>query len=283
MTELIRRLAEAGETIPGFPGDFSALTNLTAEELAEELRYYETTLLEMQREIFLDMATAHEAYLDGGMEAIERLYEQDSHGFARQTVEAWRMIDEGTATGNTDLIAAGNAILLRREQEHVIKDDYDEMRDRPVTGDVMTYLMTLSGAASIPGARTFAEVFPVEIADDIGAGTPRSVFGVPLPNVSCEAGVSLDTPLPAVNVSTFESRWALIEQDTLPTYVDMARNHPDQVADIVSTPVAERPSMPTPDVRSASDESSCRPRSRCSPCTRRHRPHRDLVQRVVQH
>lgn len=240
MATLIGRLADAGSNIPGFPGDFSRLSALSADELATELRFFSTTLLAMQKEIFLDMGPAHEAYLDGGADMIARLYADDPYGYGPQTIAAWQQIEQGGLTGNDDLIAEGNKTLLYREQFRVIRDDYDHMRDRPISGPSMTYLMTLAGAPSIPGARTFAEVYPLEIGSSVGAGTPRSVFGVPLPNVSCEAGVHVGTPLPSVNVSSVGSRWALIEDDTLPVYVDLARNHPDQVSEILDTPIGER-------------------------------------------
>jgi hypothetical protein len=242
MTELFEQLAVAGGQIPGFPGDFSDIAAMSAEELAAELKFYETTLLMMQREIFYDMGAAHEAYLDGGVPMIERLYEIDEYDYGRRTTQAWRDIDEGRRTGNTDLIAKGNRQLLYREQWTVIRDDYELMADRPVTGGPMTYLMTLAGAPSVPGARTFADVFPVEIGADVGAGTPRrGLFGlVPLPHVSCEAGVVIGTPLPRVSVAAVESRWALIEQDTLPAWVEIARDHPDVATAVLSEPVEQR-------------------------------------------
>lgn len=233
------------------PGGFGSglLAELTADELADELEWYQQRMLIMQQEIFFDMATAHEAYLDGGIETIERLYTIDQYGYRTETIEAWRQIDEGWQTGDRSLIATGNATLLRREQEFVIADDYDRMRDRPVTGEVMTYVMTAVGAPSVPGARTYPEVFPATVEISQYVGTPKKIpeppgLGwlpdVPLPHVGAEGTVFIETPLPDGNISVFDDRWALIEQDTLPVWVDLAANHPDRVLDELSTPVGDR-------------------------------------------
>ncbi len=237
-----------GSLVPGGVAT-RQIAALGANEMADELLWYQRQLLFMQQEIFLDMATAHEAYLDGGIDTIERLYTIDRYDYRVETVAAWRQIDEGGRTGDQALIATGNATLLRREQEHVIADDYDRMRNRPVTGAAVTYLMTAVGAPSVPGARSYAEVFPATIEVSQYVGTPQKVpeppgFGwlpdVPLPHVGAEGTIFVETPLPDGNISRFDGRWALIEADTLPVYVDLAANHPDRVLDVLATPVGER-------------------------------------------
>ena len=241
MLDVIERLAEAGGHLPGIPGSVGDVADLSAEELAEELKFYEVTLLLMQKEIFLDMAVAHEAYLDGGMDAIERLYADDPYFRGAEAVAAWQRIDEGAATGNTELVAEGNRDLLFREQRNVIDDDYRAMSARPVTGEVFTYVFTAVGAPSIPGAESFSEVFPINA--EVRGGTDDGFFGPirdALLPVEAEVAVGTATPLPDGNVANFDDRWALIEQDTLPAYVDLVENHPEQAAEILSTPVADR-------------------------------------------
>ena len=241
MLDVIERLAEAGGHLPGIPGSIGDVADLSADELAEELKFYEVTLLLMQKEIFLDMAVAHEAYLDGGMDAIERLYADDPYFRGAEAVAAWQRIDEGAATGNTELVAEGNRDLLFREQRNVIDDDYRAMSARPVTGEVFTYVFTAVGAPSIPGAESFSEVFPINA--EVRGGTDDGFFGPirdALLPVEAEVAVGTATPLPDGNVANFDDRWALIEQDTLPAYVDLVENHPEQAAEILSTPVADR-------------------------------------------
>ncbi len=222
------------------------LSEMSADGLEGELRWYQSRLLRMQREIFLDMATAHEAYRDGGLAAIELLYEHDDYLFGTKTIEAWHQIDEGARTGNVEHIATGNATLLLREQKFVIDDDYAEMRGRPLTGDAMTYAMTAFGAPSIPGARPFAQVFPVSIDAARYVGSPREVTVIPglwqqsVPHAGVETTVTVDTPLPDGNIADFDDRWSLIAEDTLPVWVDLARRHPDHVLALLDVPIGER-------------------------------------------
>ena len=112
---------------PGVEGSLEQLAALGAEDLEREFRFFEQTFLSMQREIFLDQGTAHEAYLDGGMFAIEALFADDPWGYGPQTIDAWQQIDDGLTTGNFDQVAAGNRALLLREQRRVIDDDYARM------------------------------------------------------------------------------------------------------------------------------------------------------------
>ncbi len=211
-----------------------------------DLRWYQSRLLMMQKEIFLDMATAHEAYLDGGMFAIEQLYENDPYRFRDKTVGAWRQIDEGARAGQPDLIASGNATLLRREQRYVIDDDYELMYSRPMTGEAVTYLMTALGTPSIPGAKSFPELYPHSFDVSQYAGSPRKVTVIPwvytqsVPHVGAEATVTIETPFPDGNIAIFDDRWKLIEDDTLPRWTDLAENHQSEVLELLDIPVADR-------------------------------------------
>lgn len=222
------------------------IAEMSAEDLEREMRWYQSRLLMMQQEIFLDMATAHEAYRDGGMLAIERLYSNDDYLFGPSTIGAWQQIDDGRRTGRPDLVAEGNANLLYREQRYVIDDDYIKMQSRPVTGDAVTYLMTAVGAPSVPGARSFGEVFPFTVEARQYVGTPKEVPIIPflwhqsVPHAGVEATVTVETPFPDGNIAGFDDRWALIKDDTLPVWADLAEHHQDQVLDLLDIPVGER-------------------------------------------
>lgn len=158
---------------------------------AEEVKAFEIELLAMQQEIFYDMAQLHEAYIRGGMEEINRLRTADV--IDRRTYDAWVDIDSGTP----HRVEKGNQHLLRREQEDIIADNYDALRDMPGGGGAMTQLMTVAGKASIPGAASFAETF--------------------------NSG----------DISIFEHRWELIKVDTWPVFVDLVNNDPRWVVDVI--------------------------------------------------
>ncbi|PSL04802.1 hypothetical protein CLV30_105269 [Haloactinopolyspora alba] len=182
-----------------------ALSGLLAEAAGigeDELHFYETTFLQMQQDIFFDLAPVHEAYQSGGYEAVEEMY--DAGVIGRDVRDAFRKIDQGERTGDTSLVEDGNRALLWREQRDVIDGHYDQMRSHEPSGELVTRFMTLIGAPSIPGAKGYPEVF------DDG------------------------------NIADFEDRWALIEQDTLPTFLELWRNDRERANEIISSPVGDR-------------------------------------------
>ncbi|WP_434318977.1 hypothetical protein [Leifsonia sp. P73] len=192
---MLRSILKSGIQPPFIPNELWASLKQFGDG---ELGFFETTLLGMQKEIFLDQARQHEAFLTGGMKEIERL--RASGAIDRKTAIAWRQI----ASGDPAQIAEGNAFLLKREQKDIIDDNYDAMRNHPITGEAMTQMITLIGAASIPGAKTFPEVFSEG------------------------------------NIADKDDRWALIEKDTLPVYQDLVTNHPDKAREIIGSDFTQR-------------------------------------------
>lgn len=189
--------------------DINPVTKVLSTMLAEaagigedELGFYETTFLRMQKDIFFDLAPVHEAYLSGGYEAVEEMY--DAGIIGRDVRDAWQKIDQGERTGDDSLIEEGNRDLLFREQSDVIDDYYEQMRDREPSGELVTQFMTLIGAPSIPGAKGYPEVF--------GDG----------------------------NIAELDDRWRLIEEDTLPAFLELWRNDRDRAGEIISSPVGDR-------------------------------------------
>jgi hypothetical protein len=187
-----------------------------------DLGFYETTFLRMQKKIFEDQATMHEAYIAYGLSKIEELY--DARIIDAATLQAWREIDRGHRTNDTALIDRGNRTLLFREQSDIIDRFYLQMlrHDWP-EGLLFTYLLTLAGTPSVPGAHSFPERFPITLVASL---TP--------------ATVSLRTPLANGNIAVFANRWKLIEDDTLPEYLAFVRDRADQARSMAGTPVSER-------------------------------------------
>lgn len=187
----------------------SAGSNLSAGEMG----WFEDKFLAMQKHIFIDQGSMHEAYVSGGIGAIEEMH---SAGLIDdRAANAWHDID----SGDPNRIQHGNADLLYREQNQVISKQYDQMyqHDGPV-GAAMTYGMTAAGDASIPGTQTPAEYNPLTI------GT----------------GVQVETPLPAFNVADRDARWDYVTHDTLPAYQRLLHDHPDQAQQIIASPVEDR-------------------------------------------
>jgi hypothetical protein len=189
---------------------------------AGDLGFYETTFLTMQKKIFEDLAGMHEAYLAGGLGQIEDFYRARIIDAA--TLEAWRQIDSGRRGAGAAAVADGNRALLFREQHDIIDRFYFRMFGyrRPL-GQAFTYLLTLAGAPSVPGAHSYPEQYPLRV----DARLPR-------------IAVSARTPLADGNIAVFTDRWNLIDTDTLPAYLAFLRDHPDQARAVLATPLSRR-------------------------------------------
>ncbi len=222
------------------PEQLRQLADLGGDLTAEDLQFFEQTFLQMQKDIFFDQAASHEAYLGGGMEAIEEMREAGlfDNGNPDATVQAWQNIHDGRWSGDEELITAGNEYLLYREQHDIIENAYQDMRNHPVTGPSLTYLMGAIGGPSIPGAKTLAEHDPFTVTVTPTHVLPGSAaldwLGAPLPRVHVE------TPLPDGNLADFDTRWDLIENDTLPAYQELLRDDPELADEIIGSDIADR-------------------------------------------
>jgi hypothetical protein len=193
-----------------------------AGDAAGDLGFYETTFLTMQKKIFEDLAGMHEAYLAGGVAQIEEFYRARIIDAA--TLEAWRQIDTGRRDAATAAVADGNRTLLFREQHDIIDRFYVRMLGyRWPLGPAFTYLLTLAGTPSVPGACSYPERYPLTV----DAWLPR-------------VAVSARTPLADGNIAVFTDRWKLIDTDTLPAYLALLRDHPDRARALVATPLPQR-------------------------------------------
>jgi hypothetical protein len=201
---------------------FGPASRRLARSLAGDLGFYETTFLTMQKKIFEDQAPMHEAYVADGLPEIEKFYRARVIDLA--TLEAWQQIDAGRRGGDTALVDRGNRTLLFREQLDIIDRFYLRMlrHDRP-EGQIFTYLLTLAGAPSVPGAHAFSERYP-------------RTFVTRLPGAS----ISVRSPLADGNIAVFADRWKLIDSDTLPEFLAYIHDHPDDARARVSAPVSLR-------------------------------------------
>ena len=141
------------------PDPVSAGLAATAELSSAEAAFYERSFLAMQKEIFIDQGGMHEAYLSGGLPAIDELRRARLADDSAMT--GWTYIHDGVEQSEADWIRQGNGLLLDREQRRIIADDYDRMKAYGVTGPAVTYLATLLGSPGIPGAKTPAEWDPI--------------------------------------------------------------------------------------------------------------------------
>lgn len=194
---------------PSFYGGFLDIASVPFRLL----RFYETTFLRMQKKIFEDQAVMHEAYRRVGIEEILELRRAGIIDLA--TVQAWEAIDSGCAT----CLREGNRWLLYREQDDILDQYYTSMHThRRPEGAALTYLMTLAGNPSVPGAKGYPAVLPLMLR--------------------C-GPFALRTPLADGSIAVFPDRWELIERDTLPAYLKLLAEPPAVEAEM-HRPVAER-------------------------------------------
>jgi uncharacterized protein YukE len=222
---------------PGFLNPFELAEHLTAEEI----EWYEDRFLRMQREIFDDLAWQHEAFVLGGAPLLREIGSRYPNELPARDVDAW----EDIGSGDPERVKTGNTDLLMREQERVIQDDYDAMRDHhgPV-GDVFTYGFSTMAENPIPGGRAYRDYDPIVLTVDLVPDVPVGPLGplgphidIPTPDVE----VHQTLPLPAGNLSNFEDRWGWIENDMLPRYHELLQD-PHATRALVSSDVAERAS-----------------------------------------
>ncbi|MBP1233368.1 uncharacterized protein YukE [Arthrobacter sp. PvP102] len=196
----------------------------------QEIKFYETSMLDMNKEIFLDQARQHQAYMTDGLDEINRL--RDSGVIDHPTARAWSQID----SGDPAQVQEGNTALLYREQNEIIADDYDTMRSH-ASGEAVTYMVTLAGEPSIPGARSYPEVFPYKFS--VESPGPENVPFTSWDNPA-QFRTDFTTGFPDGNIANADQRWALIQQDTLPAYQNLLATDPAGARQIIGSDFNDR-------------------------------------------
>lgn len=216
----------AGPAFERLPADVRALLEVGPVITGADIAWFQQRVIAMSKHIFMDLIPMHEAYLAGGATAIA---EFDAVGFLDDNARtAWAEI----ATGDADLVAAGNAKLLHREQHQSIGDQWDAVSGyKGAVGRSLTYLSTVAADPAIPGVRPPREISPLVIAlDDAGARTaPGAGDAAP--------GCRLQTPLPAFNWADRDARWEYIEGEMLPKYRWLKENDPARWRAALSAPM----------------------------------------------
>ncbi|WP_040810137.1 hypothetical protein [Nocardia concava] len=180
------------------PADIRTLGAEGARLTAEDLAWYQTRLMIMQKHIFIDQVPMHEAYAAEGLAGVEEMYRAGV--LDENAITAWREIAGGTPEGLADAALR----MTDREQNQIIADQWDDTsHGRGAMGRVMTYVSTLGGKAAVPGVRAPGVFAPVTVT----AGT-----------------MSLRAPLPDFNWADRDTRWNYITHDLLPRYLELCAN-----------------------------------------------------------
>jgi len=119
----------------------------TADLVIFYARTVQVQLLTAQRAIFDDLAWQHQAFLEGGLPALE------AHAATGIPVDAWRDI----ASGDPGRVQSGNRALAWREQKKVLAPFYASIRDM-ADFDQIPKRMSAEAPSPVPGAKPFREV-----------------------------------------------------------------------------------------------------------------------------
>lgn len=217
----VQQLQDKISSLPAPVADAArGVLNLIGSSGIKVARDLETRLLGMQKKIFLDQGMQHEAYLGGGLKAVQELYRAGAIDF--HALQAWKDIDLGKRGGKaspTDtpraLIEGGNKELLRREQWQIIADDYDQMRALTRLSPVATYLLTMVGKPSIPGAKSAKDSLPVKVGP-------------------------FKFPAARIDITRADDRWKLIERDTWPAFTSLVNAKPAEYKKMLNTSLDQR-------------------------------------------
>ncbi|MBF6082529.1 hypothetical protein IU485_14275 [Nocardia cyriacigeorgica] len=207
--------AAGPQAVAMLPRGLAALAEAGPRITPEDLHYIIGMILVMQKNIFSDLMPMHDAYVTGGLPALEEF--QAAGLFGADIMNAWR----GIASGDHDRIADGNATLLRREQEWAIGAQWDKVRAyKGAVGEAITYVSGAAGSPSVAGVAPPREFNPVRIPFTMADGRPAL----------------LTMPLPDWNWSVLDARWDYITSELLPKYKWQVENNWPALEAVMRTP-----------------------------------------------
>jgi hypothetical protein len=210
------RDAAGQDAVDRLPSGLRALATMP-ELTSSDMDYIIGEILVMQKAIFCDLMPMHQAYVDGGLPALQEM--ADAGVFGPEIMDAWRDI----ASGEPARIAAGNEVLLHREQLTVIGERWDAVRTyRGNLGEALTYATTMVGSPSVGGVQPMRSWRPIHFTRQLAGGKTAQVT----------------VPLPDWDWSNFDERWDYITDQLLPGYTDQVTHHWDALNIQLNTPMA---------------------------------------------
>jgi hypothetical protein len=167
------------------------------------------SLMKMGRDIFMDLAWQHEAYLAGGLSEILRLdqpnvFDQDSE-LQKNCVQAWKDID-GDSTG----ALRGNCALFQREQLHTIPPGYKALHALLGVPTVMSFL----ASSPHPWGKSFFDYWEMKgVTVPPWGGDPKTA----LPQDQSYFGARFSH-----DVTEDGDRWSWMQNSVYPTWMSVS-------------------------------------------------------------
>ena len=185
------------EAVDQLPGGLSVLADRAGDITTEDLYWFVTRVVIMQKAIFSDLMPMHYVYVHEGVPGLEEMHRAGL--FGEDIMDAWYDV----ASGDPDRIAHGNMTLLQREQGWVVADIWDEVRAyKDGLGAAFTYMMTLAGSPSVVGVPALRDHNPILLQGTLPDGR----------------AATLHTPLPSWDWSVYDQRWDYVTTQLLPRY-----------------------------------------------------------------
>ncbi|MGW5383930.1 hypothetical protein [Nocardia sp. NPDC003963] len=202
--------------LPGLqnlPSDIRATLRGASKLSAQDLRWFQIRLMIMQKHIYTDVVSQHEAFLIAGMAGVEEMYQARMIDDNART--AWRGIASGRHAGFADALVR----IADREQNQIVAEQWDATAaGRSGMGRVMCYASTVVAQPIIPGVRA-PGIYAPTMATAKFAGR----------------NLSLRLPLPALCWADRVPRWHYILHDFIPRYLEMM-HQPSYAAAVLGAP-----------------------------------------------
>ncbi|MBL1079951.1 hypothetical protein JK358_36700 [Nocardia sp. 2] len=212
--------AAAGpQVIDSLPPGLLALDHAGRTITPDDVSFLIGLILVMQKNIFSDLMPMHDAYVTGGVPALEEF--RAAGLFGDDIMNAWKDI----ASGDADRVADGNAALLHREQWTIVGSQWDELRAyKGDVGAAVGYLSTVAASPSVAGVEPPRDYHPVRYTYLDSAGAKQT----------------LTVPLPDWNWADFDQRWSYINDQLLPKYKWQVDNDWPALAAVLRTPYSQQ-------------------------------------------
>lgn len=191
------------QLVEELPRDVQLLATHAPRLTQADVDWYLQRLLAMQRHIFMDMVTMHEAYAAEGLPAIEEL--AASGDYDERIVGAWGDV----AAGTPESLARAIIAMADREQNQIVADQWDATSGASDAGRTLTYITTIGGSPDVPGSSPLAVFRPLSVTAPVNGRRAR-----------------LHTALPAFNWADRQPRWEYIAGDMVPAYLSLMQQRP---------------------------------------------------------
>jgi hypothetical protein len=164
-------------------------------------QFLDQFLVTGNKEIIADMGWAHLAYQSSGIWALRYVKDSVPNPDTMADFRAWEQIDAGIRNNNISSLRAGNRDLLRREQEIVMQQYYNFVKELYLRPPPIEWLTTAVGAVYVqPNDGGLV---------DAGEWLSANAVKNPIPG-----GPAFRAGFPARRLDVLDDRWAWIENST---------------------------------------------------------------------